>query len=190
MQRPVTEAADEPLSRLAELLGSRNEIDGEIARLIGRPAERGHIGEFIASHVFGIRLAESATNRAIDGWFDGGPLAGRSVNVKFYGRQEDGLDMSPSGTVDYYLVLTGSRSAAGSSRGASRPLTIEHVFLLEAESLHVELEARGVKLGIATSVRRSVWTTSEIYPADNPKVLHLDHETRERLNAFTETPND
>ena len=108
-------SVDDPILTLAELLRRRNEIDGEIARLIGRPAERGHIGEFIAAHLFGLRLADSATNRALDGWFTTGPLAGRSVNVKFYGRHEGILDMTERGTVDYYLVLTGVKSAAGSS---------------------------------------------------------------------------
>src|SRR3954471_1765925 len=76
------------LAVLTDLLRHRNEIDRQIAGLIGRPAERGHLGEFIASRLFGIRIAGSATQKDLDGWFESGPLAGKSVNVKLYGLHE------------------------------------------------------------------------------------------------------
>src|SRR3954468_6515480 len=98
---------DPAVTELTDLLRERNAVDARIASLIGRPAERGHIGEFLAARLFGIRLADSATNRALDGWFDGGRLDGKSVNVKLYGLHEGLLDVSPPGLVDYYLVLAG-----------------------------------------------------------------------------------
>ena len=36
------------LEKLAELIKRRNRIDNEIAGIINRPVERGHVGEFIA----------------------------------------------------------------------------------------------------------------------------------------------
>ena len=49
----------EALRRLASLLESRNDIDEEIAHLIGRPAIRGHVGEWIAQEIFGVRLEKT-----------------------------------------------------------------------------------------------------------------------------------
>jgi hypothetical protein len=44
---------DDGLERLAELVREKNEADLAIAQLIGRPCERGSIGEFVAASVFG-----------------------------------------------------------------------------------------------------------------------------------------
>jgi len=73
----------EGVEALADLLRRRNELDADIALLIGRPATQGHIGEFIAAKVFGIELEAGATHKASDGRFASGPLAGKSVDVKF-----------------------------------------------------------------------------------------------------------
>lgn len=81
-------APKDELGQLAGLLHKRNELDSAIARLIGRPAASGHLGEFIAARVFDIELEASAAARAIDGRFNGGALAGRSVNVKCYSVQQ------------------------------------------------------------------------------------------------------
>ena len=81
------------LQDLAEAIRRRNEADAAIARIIGRPAEKGHIGEFIAAGVFGIDLEASAAHKGSDGRFVDGPLRGRSVNIKFYGKQEGMLDI-------------------------------------------------------------------------------------------------
>jgi len=48
------------LKRLAELIRKKNEIEREITRIINRPALIGHVGEFMASKIFDIELAESA----------------------------------------------------------------------------------------------------------------------------------
>jgi len=71
------------LKELARLIHTKNEIDARIAALIGRSALIGHVGEYIAAQVFDIRLEHSASNKALDGFFASGPLAGRSVNVKW-----------------------------------------------------------------------------------------------------------
>ena len=54
---------------------------------------------------------------------------------------------------DYYLVLTGPKSMATNSNDATRPWGIDEVFLFEAEPLIDRLRDRGVKIGVATSVR-------------------------------------
>lgn len=90
----------EKLKELAELLRKRNEIDSAISSVIGRPAMSGHLGEFIAARIFDIHLAESATNKGTDGQFKNGPLAGKSVNIKLYGKQEGLLDINPAALPD------------------------------------------------------------------------------------------
>lgn len=110
------------LPRLAALVRQRNAIDEEIAALIGRPALPGRIGELIAAEVFDIELERSAAAAGYDGVFRSGHLAGATVNVKFYPKREGLLDI-PEAVPDYFLVLTGPRSAAAaSSVGTTRPL--------------------------------------------------------------------
>ena len=108
------------LARLAALIQQRNAIDQEIAQLIGRPALIGHVGEYIASRLFGIDLMASASHKGIDGYFGDGPLAGRSVNIKWYAKLEGMLDITPAALPDTYLVLAGPPDSALSSRGATR----------------------------------------------------------------------
>ena len=84
----------------------------------------GHLGEWVASTVFGVELERSASAAAVDGRFVGGPLRGRSVNVKWYLKREGLLDMTESVELDHYLVLAGpaarlGRREAASDRGAS-----------------------------------------------------------------------
>jgi hypothetical protein len=154
------------IERLAELLQQRNQIDAGIARLIGRPALPGHVGEYIAASVFGIALHDSASAAASDGLFVDGPLAGKSVQVKLYGKDEGLLDLPREGaaSADYTLVLAGPRSAAPSSKGSTRPLVITTVYLFQTAGLVTELRTIGVKIGIATSIRRHLWDAAEIYP--------------------------
>jgi hypothetical protein len=113
---------------LIELLRARNALDKKIANLIGRPVTTGHLGEYIAANIFGITLEYSASNKGYDGRFFDGPLAGRTVDIKYYTKQECILDFPKDADLrlevlpDYYLVLTGTKAAALSSRGTHRPL--------------------------------------------------------------------
>lgn len=152
------------MTRIAGLLRQRNAIDGEIAAVTGRPMTSGHLGEWIASIVFDIALEPSATAEAIDGMFRSGQFAGRTVNIKWYLKREGLLDMTSSPALDFYLVLAGPAAAAASSRGATRPWTVEAVYLFDARQLRGEQAARGVKQGVASSVLRSQWDVAEIYP--------------------------
>ncbi len=176
---------DGDLERIAELLAGRNAIDGEIAAIIQRPMTAGHLGEWIASLIFDIELEESATNTAFDGRFRVGPLQGRTVNVKWYLKQEGVLDTSSSATLDYYLVLTGPRSAAGPSRGGTRPWCVRAVYLFDARRLHDEQDARGVRTGTASSVLRRQWDEAEIYPRNCNPLLRVSPHQVELLELLT-----
>ena len=175
---------DQGLHELARLIQQRNALDEQIARLIGRPAQLGHIGEYIASKIFNITLTPTATTKGIDGHFADGPLAGRSVNVKFYPKLQGILDMRPDGVPDYYLVLTGPRSLAMSSKGQTRPVSIQAVFLLEGSAVVEDLTGRGKKVGIASSVRASLWEAAEIFPRQTNTRLTLSQERRAMLELF------
>ena len=140
------------VERIASLLRERNALDERIGAIIQRPMTSGHLGEWIAAQVFGIELAASAVEAGIDGRFRAEPLHGRTVNVKWYLKREGLLDVTESPVLDFYLVLTGPLSAALSSRGGLRPWCIAAVYLFDAKRLLDELRARGVKIGVASSV--------------------------------------
>ena len=53
------------LEQLASLLARRDAIDKKIVDLIGRPALKGHVGEWIAQEIFGVKLAESAASEGL-----------------------------------------------------------------------------------------------------------------------------
>jgi hypothetical protein len=172
------------LNRLADLLRRYNEIGDAIAAVIGRPAERGHVGEYIAAHIFGITLEQSARKRAYDGRFTAGALAGHTVNVKWYGKQEGVLDLHARGAPDYYLPLTGPAGFAASSRGATRPWVIQSVYVFDARRLLEDLRARGIKIRTGSSVRQPVWTAAEVYPEPRNTALVLTQEQRDLLGLF------
>ena len=168
---------EDSLTRVAVLLRERNAIDGEIARLIQRPMTSGHLGEWIAAQDFDIQLETSAAAAGIDGRFRSGPLKDRTVNIKWYLKREGLLDTTESAVLDYYLVLTGPRSAAESSRGSTRPWCIQAVFLFDARQLRTDQIRRGVKRGVASSVINQQWAAAEIHPsASNPQLPVTPHQ--------------
>lgn len=173
------------LEELSGLIRERNRVSEEIARIIGRPALSSHIGEYVASKIFGISLENSATAKGIDGYFNEGPLKGKSVNVKLYGMKENILDISLGGVADYYLVLTGPDRPASSSRGEVRPLVISQVFLFNMGRLVPKLSSRGVKIGIATSVRKQDWDEAMIYPVQRNTELILSSEQVRQIALFS-----
>ena len=172
------------LEQLADLIARRNELASGIAALVGRPAQIGHVGEYVASRIFGIALEESASQKALDGRFTSGNLLGRSVNIKWYAKQEGFLDLTPGALPDYYLVMTGPKAGPISSRWTTRPWVIDAVHLFDAQELVLELQARGGKIGVATSVRQELWRGAEIYPVSRNQRLVLSEEQREMLARF------
>lgn len=177
------------LVRLAELIQTRNAVTSEIAALIGRPAQLGHIGEYIASRILGIVLEESASQKSIDGHFTYGELAGHTVNIKWYTKQEGLLALNVEHLPDFYLVLAGPKAGASSSRGTVRPWVIEAVYLFDAHKLLSVLLSRGIKISEATSVRRHLWDEAEIYPVQQNTRLMLSEEQRALWEFFRRSVN-
>jgi hypothetical protein len=175
------------VERIAELLRARNSVDALIAAEINRPMTSGHLGEWLAFRIFGLTPAVHAAVAGLDGTFHGGPLDGRTVNVKWYLKREGVLDLAET-KPDYYLVMTGPVSPAVTSEGTTRPWCIDAVFLFETARLEAELRARGVAIGTATSVRSALWTAAQVYPAANNPALVLDDAQRRLLRQFATPP--
>jgi hypothetical protein len=55
----MTSEEIDDLEELAKLLHQRNEIEDRISRIIVRPALNSHIGEYLASKLFNIKLEDS-----------------------------------------------------------------------------------------------------------------------------------
>lgn len=176
------------LDHLIALLHQRNQLDRQISQLIGRPSSSGHLGEYIASKVFDIELHLSATTKASDGIFKTGPLAGKSVNIKLYGKREAQLDIVGSPNVadhpHYYLVMTGPTGKGSSSRSSLLIFAIDTVYLFDSRELVAEQVRRNVKLGIASSMQNRQWEASTIYPNAISKHLVLDERQRWLLSRF------
>lgn len=171
---------DHEYEAVARLLRVRNAIDHELAQLINRPVTTGHLGEWIAAKIFEIELHERASHKGSDGIFTTGRLAGRSVNVKWYTKRENSLDMSSSSRPDVYLVMTGPFSSLVTSRGSARPLCVDEVYLFDAEELARALVQRGAAVGYAASVRKQEWVEAQIYPATSA-LLPLSSDQRAAL---------
>ena len=106
------------------------------------------------------------------------------MNIKWYLKREGVLDTTESTALDYYLVLTGPRSPAVSSRGASRPWCIEAVYLFEARQVRSEQMARGVKRGVASIVIGQQWDAAEIFPSATSTQLIVTPVQAEQLRLF------
>lgn len=169
------------LAWLASLLKSRNTIDGKIAGIIGRPAQAGNIGEYIASIIFRIEVDEAGRREGYDGRFSAGPLAGRTVDVQWHPRQDGLLNIRPEAIPDYYLVLTGPEAAPN---GPANPWVIESVYLFDGHELINALRERGVQIGSGTSVTGPLWQRAEIYPVPRNTRLQLTEEERKLLVLF------
>jgi hypothetical protein len=173
------------LEQIAHLLSARNEIDASIAAMTGRPMTAGHLGEWIAAQIFDIELEESAAATAFDGHFRSGLHAGKTVNVKWYLKNESLIDLTADARLDFYLVLTGPHAPAASSRGTIRPWRIDHVFLFAAHQLLAEQHSRGAKIGTASSIPRRLWTEAEIYPATTNRAYALTLDQKNQLGLFS-----
>ena len=106
------------------------------------------------------------------------------MNIKKYSKDHGLLDVRLDALPDFFLVLTGARVPAASSRGTIQPWTIETIYLLEAAPLVAQLSERGVKIGVATSIRRHVWDDAEICPSPNNGTLRLTPEQISMIELF------
>lgn len=172
-----------PIEQLADLLLKHEETARQIAALIKKPAHRGHIGEFIAMHVFAIDLVRQGNNKGSDGVFRSGNLAGRSVNVKFYSSNDRTLDVNTTAVPpDFYLVLTGPRAARGLLEEPPPLFALDHIYLFEHATLLPLL--KGLAIGAATSVRKAIWDAAEVYPNARNAQLVLTVDQRRLLKMF------
>jgi hypothetical protein len=172
------------LKTLADLVHEHNRVNGRISAVVGRPPAIGHVGEFIASRIFGIELQLGASAKGIDGHFKGGKLAGKSVNIKWHTKNDGLLDMREDALPDFYLVMTGPKTAAASSGRETGPWVIEYVYLVGAEPLVRELRKRGIEPAEATSVRRADWEMCELYPKPRCPYLTLTEEQKALIGLF------
>lgn len=166
------------LQHLAALIRHKNEVDGAIARLIERPALAGNIGEFVAARVFGIDLEPPGSHAGYDGTFRDPPLAGKTVNVKTYSRNEWILDISGH-HCDYYLVMTGPPGPA-----RDRAWVIDTVYLFDTVELLAKVRSRRIKIGVATSVLMEDWEAARIFPARGGAPLRLTKAQVAALKLF------
>ena len=175
------------IEKLAALIRERNAIDDEIAKIIERPAQIGHVGEWLAQEIFGVQLERSATQPGYDGRFTSGALSGKTVNVKWYAKREGILDINEAHFPDYYLIFAGPKVPAASSRGTTRPWLISEIFLFDAAALADRLRARGVKLGVGGSVWQGEWDAARIYPSLSARaVMQLTTDQIRRISLFSE----
>jgi hypothetical protein len=159
------------LAQLAQPLIARDALDSRIAELVGRSARPGDVGEFIAARVFDLEPAATATQAGYDGIFRSGPLADKTVNVKTYGDVLGGLDIGAHPCA-YTLVLTGP--PRGRSVGVRHHRwQITGVYLFEMPQLLATLTERGVKIGVATSLRKTDTDTARVLPPSDRSPLRL-----------------
>ena len=172
------------LGQLSALVAERNATSTKIAAIIGRPAQLGHLGEFIASELFGIALEASANNKGFDGRFTYGALTGKTVDVKTYAKREGIVDLRTADLPDYYLVLSGPPGPASSSKGQDRPWLLSGIHLFNAAELVAALQSRNLKVGVAASVARVHWDAAEVYPRCACRLLSLTEQQCEWLSGF------
>jgi hypothetical protein len=175
---------DPKIEQLAGLIQQRNAVDAEIAKLIGRPAVSGHIGEFVASRASEIKLEFGATTAGHDGKFVSGPLSGKTVNIKAYSKRENVLDINPDHVPDFYLVLAGPKTQPATSRGGQRPWVISEVFLFDARAMIDRIRSRRTNIGIATSVPSAEWEKARVFPPSPSSPLKLSDKAVETLTLF------
>lgn len=133
------------LTKLSELLKAQNQIHYEISKIIKRPAQHGHIVEFIAASIFGIQLNQNAAQKGMDGIFTSGLLNGRSVDIKYHSKHEGLLNANVMALPEYFLILAGPKSPAVSSKNQHHPFTIQFVFLLNSTDIIEEATEVGKK---------------------------------------------
>ena len=80
--------------------------------------------------------------------------------------------------------MTGGKGSAVSSKGKTLPWCIKHVYLFDAAELVNELAARGVGIGIATSVKKDMWEQAEIYPVQRNRLFEVNEEMARQLRLF------
>jgi hypothetical protein len=178
----------EDLTHLADLIRIRNYVNNSVSQIIGRPAETGHLTEYIASRIFDVELHSTAVNKASDGLFRSpAGLAGCSVNVKYRSSSSRRLNIENSAELrnhpDYYLAFRGPKLPSEPASEKTLPLVIDAVYLFCSAELIPALVAEGVA-NIGPSVKSLYWQAAMIYPEHVNRALILSQEQRAALALF------
>jgi hypothetical protein len=105
------------------------------------------------------------------------------VNVKTYGDVLGGLDIGAH-PCDYVLVLTGP-PRGGSVGVRHHRWRITGVYLFEMAKLLAVLRQRGVKIGIATSLRKADAEAAQVFPQTDRSPLPLSADQIALLRLFS-----
>jgi hypothetical protein len=66
-----------------------------------------------------------------------------------------------------------------------RPWVIESVYLFDSRRLIPQLQQLGIKIGVATSVRKQYWEAARIFPARQGSPLDLADDQIAALELFS-----
>jgi len=168
----MRDGAADSVAAVARLVRARNEIDGEISRIINRPVLTGRLGDWLASQLFDIDFEPSASD-GFHGRFASGSLAARTVDTRWLGARDGNLDLRSPAGLDFCLVFTGPQALALTSRGVVRPLRIDACHLFDAR----RPDAR-------PGVLASEWEAAEVFPRANNPLLEVEPEARALLGLF------
>ncbi|MGH2508665.1 MAG: hypothetical protein ACRDHZ_14870 [Ktedonobacteraceae bacterium] len=172
------------LSHLADLLRARNTVESNIANLLGTAVNLNTVGEYIAAHIFGIRLIPSAQHSEFAGIFSQAPLTGKTVDVQWYPRREGSMHVHSDPPPDYYLVLAGPKQESNTTRALVNPWLIRSVHLFDGHTLLNVVRERGVQISSRTSVINQLWEQAEIFPTPRNPLFQLTTEQRQLLQLF------
>jgi hypothetical protein len=146
----------------------------------GVEPERSQVEQFVMQRAQGQAVIESI-------WLvEGEPPHMRRLNPPPWPRRTARLDMTESAALDFYLVLTGPRAAAVSTRSSTRPWHIDAVYLFHAADLLEHQHARNIKIGVATSVLNSQRENAEIFPKPRNPLLPLSPAQASLLRLFAD----
>ncbi len=177
------DALDE-LSHLADLIGERNRVEREIVAITDRSAQLERVGEYIASIIFDLTLYPFRSEMGSDGYFNIGPLAGQSVDVKWYSREEYRVSVNVAALPDYYLVFSGPRVSTIVSRRAPHAWAISKVHLFQAKAFVDASLLNNAKANVGIVVARAHWDEAELYPNARNPFFSLTEAQRARLAMF------
>jgi hypothetical protein len=180
----MRDGATETVAAVAKLLRQRNEMDGEITRIINRPVVGGHLAAWLANELFDIDLEPAGSARALDGRFTSGALANKTVNIQWISERNGHLDSTASGQPDFCLVFTGPKALALTREGVVRALRIDACYLFDARLLRARQVASGANGGKASSVLAAEWEAAEIFPRHHNPLLRVDSEAARLLGLF------
>jgi hypothetical protein len=186
----MRDGATESVAAVAKLLRQRNEMDGEITRIINRPVVGGHLAAWLANELFDIDLEPAGSAKALGGRFTSGALATKTVNIQWIGERNGHLDSIASGQPDFCLVFTGPKALALTREGVVRAMRIDACYLFDARLLRARQLARGANGAngandaTASSVLAAEWEAAEIFPRHNNALLRVDSEAARLLGLF------